>query len=57
MVSIDLRHISPLFTSFLISFKSSLLHDTGPNLLLDGKIVNDVKGKEAIIKALGIGAS
>ena len=26
----------------------------GPNLLLDGKIVNGVKGKDAVIKALGI---
>ena len=26
----------------------------GPNLLVDGKIVNDVKGREAILKALGI---
>lgn len=26
----------------------------GPNLLVDGKIVNSVKGKEAVEKALGI---
>jgi len=26
----------------------------GPNLLVDGKMVNRVKGKDAVIKALGI---
>jgi NADH:ubiquinone oxidoreductase subunit E len=26
----------------------------GPNILLDGKIVNDVRGKDAVIKMLGI---
>ncbi len=29
----------------------------GPNLLLDGKIVNGVKGKDAVVKALGIEAT
>mmetsp|Transcript_3688 Transcript_3688/g.5343 ORF Transcript_3688/g.5343 Transcript_3688/m.5343 type:complete len:126 (+) Transcript_3688:170-547(+) len=26
----------------------------GPNLVIDGKIVNSVKGKDAVIKALGL---
>ena len=26
----------------------------GPNLLLDGKMVNRVKGKDAVVKALGL---
>jgi len=26
----------------------------GPNLLIDGKLINGVKGKEAVMKALGI---
>lgn len=26
----------------------------GPNLVVDGKLINNVKGKEAVLKALGI---